>query len=81
MKQYFETKMTFPFNTGAEITVYCKATSEDEETWDVAIVSGEIKQPFILFQKGVTKQFMIGSKVIQPSFYVSKHQFVSNLTS
>jgi len=80
MIQYFETKMTFPFNSGSETVVYCKAV-KNEDVWDVAIVSGEIKQPFILLQKGVTDQFMIGSKVIQPSFYVARHQFVSNLTS
>lgn len=61
------------------IKVYCKAV-EDGDVLSVTLVNADTSQPFILFIKNVDKAFLTGVSEIQKSFYINKHEFVTNLT-
>ena len=61
------------------ILVYCKAL-ETEDCLTVTLVNADTSQPFIMYMKNVSKSFLTGTKEIQPSFFLAKHEFVTNLT-
>ena len=86
MVKYFQTEINYGWRKGETLdqesprhTVYCKAVKE-EETWTISIVCSDVKNPYILLMKDVAEDFMIGVEEIQKGFYVTQHQFVSNLT-
>jgi hypothetical protein len=62
-----------------QITVFCKAVDEGE-VYTVTLVNADTSQPFIMLMKNVAKVFLNGTKEIQKSLFLSKHEFVTNLT-
>ena len=61
------------------ITVFCKAVLY-EDVFTITIVNADTSQPFIMMMNNVAPSFLNGTKEIQKSFYINKHEFVTNLS-
>lgn len=62
-----------------EVTVFCKAVL-DGDVYTVTLVNADTSQPFIMYMRNVAPNFLNGTHEIQKSFFINKHEFVTNLT-
>lgn len=61
------------------ISVFCKAVP-NEEVYTITIVNADTSQPFIMLMNNVAPAFLNGTKEIQQSLFLNKHEFVTNIT-
>ena len=52
----------------------------DGDVYTVTLVNADTSQPFIMYMRNVAPNFLNGTQEIQKSFFINKHEFVTNLT-